>query len=37
MSQNAAKVMADQGYTCREVLDFFYEGITIGNIATPYS
>ncbi len=32
MSQNGAKYMALEGMTCGDILQFFYEGITIQNI-----
>jgi stage II sporulation protein D len=30
MSQNGAKAMLDAGYTCEEVLEHYYKGVTIG-------
>lgn len=30
MSQNGAKAMANQGYSCEEIIAFFYEGSTVG-------
>jgi len=32
MSQNAAKNMANAGYSCEEILDFFYEGTYLKDI-----
>ena len=32
MSQNGAKYMALEGMTCGDILQFFYEGVTIQNI-----
>lgn len=32
MSQNAARAMADTGMTCENILQFFYEGISLTNM-----
>ena len=29
MSQNGAKAMADRGYTCQDILRFFFENTTV--------
>lgn len=31
MSQNGAKAMVDEGYSCEEVLKHYYKGVTIGD------
>lgn len=35
MSQNGAKYMALEGMTCGEILQFFYQGITLQNMGGP--